>query len=691
VWRNGSQVARLTTPLNPSFLVYDGSKTAWGDGSASAPVLLPNLQEVNANLIQYNIGTLSNGQLAKTAGYAVSIANDISGGLAGQVVYQTGLNQTGFTATGTNGQLLQSGGIGTPTWLSQGSSTQLLQSNGSGSSPTWIGANDLAITSTGTTTPRTLANRFAEVANVKDFGAVGNGVADDSSAVVAAFASNKEVYFPAGIYRIGNNTTITADKTVCMNSAAAFSVNSGVTLTINASFEGNSNSYYFQGLGSVIGLGEVYTEWFGAIGNKIADDQPAFQKAVTCVQNSFPSGSNAVIRLQSKEYLLGSTWNVYQTANAPIDVIGTGTLIGDSRLWGTSSFTGQLINIQGSTDNIQNIVDFTISGFGVFSQNIGRGTGIYFNLVGNSRLNGLQQSLVENIYIDSFAQGIVLRNTRLVNFKRISVWNNQIDGSIFANANYCVVIQDGAVGEADFCGDFTFDNCQFVTRKDFYSELIRIQAQSATSIIPVGKTAITVAGIRFTECIFYKGGDYSISLFCNNYSHMADIWFNNCQLDDTSGISITTQSANALITNINIFGTYFTAVAGNCVRIDSSIGIGNINAINISDNYSAGIFSSAAVEGRGVHNLIVNNNRWSGCDWAIGSLFNFIDCSQIVCNGNSAGRAGTSLVGNFANFVNLSGTGNYYVVIGNNSAGRATGTLIVNTTGAANTAIANNI
>jgi hypothetical protein len=30
-------------------------------------------------------------------------------------------------------------------------------------------------------------------------------------------------------------------------------------------------------------------------------------------------------------------------------------------------------------------------------------------------------------------------------------------------------------------------------------------------------------------------------------------------------------------------------------------------------------------------------------------------------------------------------------VIGNNSAGRATGTLIVNTTGAANTAIANNI
>jgi hypothetical protein len=55
------------------------------------------------------------------------------------------------------------------------------------------------------------------------------------------------------------------------------------------------------------------------------------------------------------------------------------------------------------------------------------------------------------------------------------------------------------------------------------------------------------------------------------------------------------------------------------------------------------------------------------------------------------GRAGVALVGNFTNLVSLQGTGNYYVVTGNNSAGLATGTLISNTTGAANTAIANNI
>jgi hypothetical protein len=123
--------------------------------------------------------------LAKTAGLPTTIANDISGGAAGQVVYQTGLNQTGFTATGTSGELLQSGGIGTPTW---------------------IGPNNLSVTSTGSTTARTLANRFADVVNVKDFGAIGNGITDDTNAFIDASISatssktNGTVVAPNGDY-----------------------------------------------------------------------------------------------------------------------------------------------------------------------------------------------------------------------------------------------------------------------------------------------------------------------------------------------------------------------------------------------------------------------------------------------------------------------------------------------------------
>lgn len=66
------------------------------------------------------------------------------------------------------------------------------------------------VTSTGSTTARTLANRFADVVNVKDFGAVGDGVADDTAAVQAAVNAaglNGTVLITEGVYKILSNIT----------------------------------------------------------------------------------------------------------------------------------------------------------------------------------------------------------------------------------------------------------------------------------------------------------------------------------------------------------------------------------------------------------------------------------------------------------------------------------------------------
>ena len=54
----------------------------------------------------------------------------------------------------------------------------------------------------GTTTPRMLKDRFADVVNVKDFGAVGDGVHDDTAAFEKAASQKKAVYVPSGSYRL---------------------------------------------------------------------------------------------------------------------------------------------------------------------------------------------------------------------------------------------------------------------------------------------------------------------------------------------------------------------------------------------------------------------------------------------------------------------------------------------------------
>lgn len=48
------------------------------------------------------------------------------------------------------------------------------------------------------------------IANVLDFGAIGDGLNDDTSAIQAALYSSKNVYFPSGVYLISNLTVVAA-------------------------------------------------------------------------------------------------------------------------------------------------------------------------------------------------------------------------------------------------------------------------------------------------------------------------------------------------------------------------------------------------------------------------------------------------------------------------------------------------
>jgi hypothetical protein len=69
------------------------------------------------------------------------------------------------------------------------------------------------VTATGSTSARTLASRFADTVNVKDWGATGDGTTDDTTAINAAKAvvvsNGGTLYFPQGTYLISDEILFT--------------------------------------------------------------------------------------------------------------------------------------------------------------------------------------------------------------------------------------------------------------------------------------------------------------------------------------------------------------------------------------------------------------------------------------------------------------------------------------------------
>jgi hypothetical protein len=103
----------------------------------------------NGTSMQLAVGCTA-GDIVETVAYNTQTvvntnANNIVGGAAGELLYQTGANTTGFTGVGTSGQALLSGGTGSPTW-----GTLAITAGGTGATSKSAGFNALSpITSTG--------------------------------------------------------------------------------------------------------------------------------------------------------------------------------------------------------------------------------------------------------------------------------------------------------------------------------------------------------------------------------------------------------------------------------------------------------------------------------------------------------------------------------------------------------------
>jgi hypothetical protein len=126
---------------------------------------------------------------------------------ANNVLLGNGTSPVQFVAPGATGNVLTSNGT---TWTSAAGATPTTGTTGYA----YIGNGASAATFQGFTQPgtgavtRTWQNKAADFVSVKDFGAVGDNIADDTTAIQAALNTGKNVYMPAGNYRVTSGLTM---------------------------------------------------------------------------------------------------------------------------------------------------------------------------------------------------------------------------------------------------------------------------------------------------------------------------------------------------------------------------------------------------------------------------------------------------------------------------------------------------
>jgi len=134
-----------------------------------------------------------------------------------------------------------------------------------------IQSTKLAFTQAGTgATTRTVDSKLRDVVSVKDFGAVGDGVVDDTAAINAALAASSAIYFPPGTYittgnhNIQGKTLIGFDRYSSIIKAAGS--NSGVTIFRGAQASPSSPGTWGSGGAFTLERLGIHGNWNGTSG-----------------------------------------------------------------------------------------------------------------------------------------------------------------------------------------------------------------------------------------------------------------------------------------------------------------------------------------------------------------------------------------------------------------------------------------
>lgn len=597
-----------------------------------------------------------------------------------------------------------SGGVSSSGWMPVGDITLRSELANVSSGDALIGVQS-PLSGSGS---RTQHSKNTDSISILDFaGADATGVADSTAALVSAMVAGRTVHIPSGAnILIAPSTTLAGhlivDGTLTINStcnidcsvtvrAGSITVNSGFTATFRKSFAANPGRQIFSGAGVIWGIRHVYPEWWGAIADNATDCAAALNAASTCVANSagFAGQTRPTIELMSGYYLIGATWTIPSSANIGIDVKGQGIIFAGTRIVAGATFSGtQAVSMPISSDSTQKILDFKLRDFGIVPQTVGAGPSIGLQLGSSGiMMNGLRESLVENLYLANFSTSVLCLNTRLIKFSRVGIWNSSI-----TTASTNLMIQS----DGKFCGDMSFENCQFVNQQTITGARA-VRVTSSGTFSSAGERAYQVAGIRFTECIFYPA-DQTVYIDCLGGSHIEDIFFTNCQFDGNSNTMIycVSSGSGSILRDIQIshnymFGGNMSTSAAQIQMLTSTTGlIQNIrvesntlgNGIGRAVNLTTG--AAGSIVGVQINNnYIVDFSNATNPAIEIGG-----GCLRVMARGNIATTTGSAA---YPYFIQVDSGANYYVITDNMASGVVTTSTVREVAAGANRVVANNL
>ena len=447
----------------------------------------------------------------------------------------------------------------------------------------------------GGSTPTGAVNRainlkLAETVSVKDFGAVGDGVTNDTTAIQAALNNRGRIYIPAGTYIVSStltmygNTEIFGDgagvsiiKGSAFTSATVLQDSSNVTSTdvnlniILRDFEINVNNY---------ATGSNYAIKFYRVGNLYVDNIYVHDVGGSCMLfgNSYADSVNIVIqnsrfqRARTGDGLQGSGRNITVTNcfNYSCGDTCFALTLDANATTNPSGLFSQNVVFEGCAAK-GDYVNGTFTGSGSTSQ-----TGFAFGPfgVGSNLYITISNCTTENLFLNVWA--VVFDKFKLIgnNFKAAA---NTATGGVRLDGVKSVVI-DGNTFEASFTGtttdyesllvqsgSFTYGASTFVADARYYvidGNIFLGNSTPAVQFNNISTTTTYVSDVSISSNVF--AGDTLPIDFSPTDGSGTNIY---------SNITISNNSANSTSTAfVNVNGA--VAQYSNVILFNNNIGTG---------------------------------------------------------------------------------------------------------------------